>query len=88
VKPEEQMADYVPWLARRNRIGGEVLLSCVIDERNRARRCIVLSEKPAGHGYGPATLRLSRLFRIKPPMVDGKVRHDIRVGIPIRYDPR
>jgi protein TonB len=86
-KPTKETARYIPWKAKRDRVAAKVMLRCLVNIRNRAHRCKVVSESPSDYGFGAATLQLSKLFQIKPPVIDGQPRHDIPVDIPIQYNP-
>ena len=89
VRPtDRQLRAHFPWTAAARRASGVAWLGCQVDSRNRARRCRVLGERPAGLGFGLAGLRLSRLFRIRPPRTDGREQYDAWVRIPIYFDYR
>lgn len=60
-----QTARFYPPAARRARIEGVVLLECFVLSRDRVRHCRVLSEKPAGFGFGEAALRIERGLRVR-----------------------
>jgi TonB family protein len=55
-----------PETAFRNGVGGRVLLTCGIDRYGLAVWCKVLSETPAGQGFGPAALAMRPTFKLKP----------------------
>lgn len=88
VKPENMVSRYYPLKAMEKRATGTVMLACYVDEQNRVRRCKILSELPRYLDFGKATLRLSKLFRVKPPVVDGRPRYDLRVRIPVTMEYR
>lgn len=67
-------------------VSGGATLACLVDARKRARDCIVLRESPADYGFGAAALRLSALFRIRPPVVNGRPRYDVRVRVPVYFE--
>ncbi|HEY0042929.1 MAG TPA: hypothetical protein VGB62_00125 [Allosphingosinicella sp.] len=81
-----QLANARPFLARREGLAGRVKLSCLVDERNRARRCRVVSERPLDYGFGQSARRLSEIFLIKPPIVDGKPSYTTRVTVDIVWE--
>lgn len=83
---EAQMRPYFPLRAVYDRVDGAASLACQVDRHNRARNCRVLSESPAGFGFGVAAVRMSRLFRIRPPRVNGRPAQGAWVRIPIDFD--
>jgi len=63
--PERAQAGIPPPAAQ----SGKVVLRCVADYRTKAvRDCRVLSEEPAGQGFGEAALELT--VRMKPRLPD------------------
>jgi protein TonB len=83
VKPEAKMPEFNPPRARFEHVSGGATLYCRIDRENRARSCRVHEEHPRGYGFGEAALRMSMLFRIRPPILDGNPMHKVWVPIPI-----
>jgi TonB family protein len=88
VKPEYLVPRYYPEEAKEKRSTGTVMLACLVDKENRVHQCKVLKESPRFVGFGKATLRLSRHFRVKPPMVGGMARYDVPVRIPVIMEHR
>lgn len=81
-----------PPAAAAQKVSGRVELSCRITRDGRVDRCQVVSESPAGLGFGEAALRLSERFRMKSMARDGKSVANKRiiggiVRIPVRFDP-
>lgn len=63
-----QIADAAPAAARRARIDGMVTLRCTIRLDSRLENCRVVSESPAGMGFGAAAVRVATdRFRFSPP---------------------
>lgn len=88
VKPDHLVPRYYPEDAKEKGSSGTVMLTCLVDEENRVHRCKVLKESPRFVGFGKATLRLSKHFRVKPPMVGGMPRYDVPVRIPVVMEYR
>ena len=70
-------------------IEGSVTLECGFMRDGRLRDCVVLSEQPAGYGFGEAAMQSageSRLSRrvIEEAAPDGKVRFTARFRLPDR----
>ncbi|MFT3996789.1 MAG: hypothetical protein QM667_05220 [Asticcacaulis sp.] len=53
-----RMADYMPPRAVDEEVDGESTVACRWDANGRVTGCTILSERPAGYGFGQATLRL------------------------------
>lgn len=83
---EAQMLPYFPRSAIQLHMNGTAWLACQVDAHNRARRCRILRETPAGYSFGPAAMRMSRLFRIRPPTRDGLPQYDAWVRIQIDFE--
>jgi len=82
-----QINPFWPVRAKEQRISGEVLLACIVPRPGRPDRCWMLSEMPAGHGFGAAAVRMSRIFRIRPVRRNGEPL-DLPVRIPIVFQVR
>lgn len=81
----EVVADYYPGEASDRSVSGRVTLSCSVLVSGRIENCMVLSEVPAGMGFGAAALRLARSeFRMKPATRDGKPVEDT-IQIPLTF---
>jgi len=64
---------------------GLVKIHCSVLADGHVDRCTVLSEEPAGQGYGAAALRMSKMFKMKPKTSEGKSVAGAEVTIPIRF---
>ncbi len=64
-------------------VSGRVELLCTITDAYKLD-CAVRSETPAGYGFGPAALQLSRLYVASPE--DPRITIGARVLVPIRYE--
>jgi protein TonB len=75
-----------PLRAQADHVSGGATLACLVDKRTRARDCFVLRESPGDYGFGTAALKLTGIFRIKPPIVNGRPRYDVRVRVPVYFE--
>lgn len=76
-----------PARARRNGVGGAVVVTCGVDADGYLRGCEILAERPEGYGFGEAALSLMPRFKMKPLSPDGKTVEGGKVTIPIGFNP-
>ncbi|MFC3080490.1 TonB family protein [Phenylobacterium terrae] len=81
----ELMADAFPTAAQKLLIQGAATVSCVVSAMGLLEKCSVVSEAPAGLGFGAGALRLTEHFRMKPKTVNGEPVAGGTVRIPIRF---
>jgi len=74
------LARYYPRRAITREVEGVALLDCIVSTAGRLA-CQVLSETPAGYGFGDAALRIAADHRMVPATRDG-------VAVPGRYRMR
>jgi protein TonB len=87
VKPTGwEMQEVNPYRAMADHVSGGATIACLVNARKRAHDCVVIRESPGNYGFGAAALKLSVLFRIKPPMYNGAPRYDVRVRIPVFFE--
>ena len=67
---------------------GEATLSCTLNDDGLLTGCRVVSESPAGAGFGPAALSLAYKFRMSPLTANGDSVEGAQVEIPIVFRPR
>lgn len=82
--PEDLLAVW-PAEALKSGRGGRVELGCTVTVQGSLRDCRVLSEDPAGQGFGAAAMVLTRQLLFKPARKGGQaVEQAIR--LPINFD--
>jgi TonB family protein len=64
---------------------GRGVLKCVVNKQGLAQACEVISESPAGKGFGEAALKLTPTFLFKPAMLNGEPV-DAEIAIPITFE--
>lgn len=81
-----QMERAYPRRALSQELSGRAVLSCSVLGSGEVTACSVVSQTPAGAGFGDAALSLSRYFRLSPRTVDGQTVEGARVTIPISFN--
>lgn len=64
---------------------GATRIACQVRLDHTVHNCRVLMEKPRYWGMGKAAVRASKIFRVYPPLRDGKPVADAWVGIVIHF---
>jgi TonB family protein len=77
----EQVAQAYPVAARSSNSAGKAMVNCVLQPDGRLRACKVVSEEPAGAGFGQAALGLTSRFT----GYNSVAPTDFRVDIPIAF---
>jgi TonB family protein len=67
------------------RIEGRSAVACNVDPYGALTDCRLDGESPGGLGFGEAALALTKKFRMKPKMVDGRAVAGGSVRIPVRF---
>ncbi|HEY8571657.1 TonB family protein [Phenylobacterium sp.] len=81
----EDLLSVWPAEAARRGIGGKATVACTVTAQGALRDCKVVSETPAGSGFGAAAIALTPQFLMKPATKDGiAVASEVR--IPINFD--
>jgi len=82
----EQLADLFPDRAMRMEKSGHAVMSCTVTTSGTLTACAVVSEEPAGYGFGGATLSAARRFRMRPKTVDGRPVGGAKITIPMTWN--
>lgn len=80
-----ELMPFNPPRARKERVNGNILLSCHVLRSTHVSGCRVISEAPPGYGFGDAALAASAIFRFNPPTRDGVVMEDAWTEIPVAF---
>jgi TonB family protein len=85
-RPDGQtMQAFYPAKAARSGQPGEARINCQVTDRGLLVNCQILSENPAGYGFGASALMMASSFAMRPKTVDGKPVGGATVTIPIRF---
>ncbi len=77
-------ARYYPERAQEREVEGRATVECIVGADGRLS-CTVTSEDPPGYGFGEATLRVARHFRVAPATRDGVATSGGRIRRTIRW---
>jgi TonB family protein len=80
------LARAYPFVALQRNLSGAAAMECGVVADGTLADCKVLSESPAGAGFGDAVLRMAKYFQMKPATADGAPVAGGRVRIPIRFN--
>lgn len=81
------VAKSYPKKALRRGQAGRVVLDCVTDAEGRMKDCQIVSETPAGAGFGQAALTLSGAFQLTKTTTSGKSTEGLHMRLPIGFTP-
>ena len=85
-KPDANtLARYFPPFATFLELGGFVRMTCTVNTDGTLKDCKVLSEKPAGLGFGEAAIEMAPDFAMRPETLDGTPVNGASVTIPITF---
>lgn len=80
-------ARFYPERALERTRGGRVTVRCNVNASGALVNCVVVNEDPEGWGFGEASLRITREFRVKPQTADGTPTDGGQITFPIRWNP-
>lgn len=84
--PDELRAAW-PKDALTKGVSGRAVMDCEVEPQGTLERCKVISEEPAGQGFGTSALLLAPSFEMKPAKRDGKpIRSTVRIPINFKTD--
>ena len=86
-KPPDTLAFYPP-AARAAGVEGRAMLSCRINKEGRVEACRVVSEEPAGHGFGEAAIGLSEKFRMNPRRGPSPAGATVQIPVSFKLPPK
>jgi len=79
------LARFFPDAASRANMGGRVRMVCFVSMTGSLEGCRVVSETPEGFGFGAAALAMSKIFSMRPRMVDGESIKGGVIVLPIDF---
>ena len=82
----EDLQRYFPERALRMGVSGTATISCQVRANGTLENCSVVSENPDDQGFGDATLKASKLFKMRPQTKDGSPTEGGQVRIPLRWN--
>ena len=78
---DDLVREYPP-LAQMLMLGGHATITCQAEIDGRVDECRIVSETPAGVGFGAATLRAAAYFTMNPATLDGKpIRSSVTIPL-------
>ena len=82
---EDDMIAVYPPSALAAQLGGKAVVSCRVTPNGELGGCELVSEDPAGQGFGQAALGLAPTFRMQPQLLSGESAVGRQLNIPIRF---
>jgi protein TonB len=80
----DDLAHLYPLAAARAHVEGSASIRCLVTIEGYLNSCEVLTETPAGAGFGLATVQASALWRMSPATRDGVPVQGV-VTVPIKW---
>ncbi|MBX7248954.1 MAG: TonB family protein [Caulobacteraceae bacterium] len=79
-----ELEQYYPARARDQELNGQAMVQCQVTREGTLTRCVVVSESPAGAGFGEATIAIMQFFRMQAT-VDGRSVEGAQVRVPVNW---
>ncbi|CAN5336270.1 hypothetical protein BH11PSE2_BH11PSE2_06170 [soil metagenome] len=83
----EDIAAATPTASIKEGLDGRAVLRCIASVEGALKNCVVLSESPAGKGFGGAALTLAPRFQVRPAQKAGRPVESL-VNVPIVFNGR
>lgn len=83
-----QIRDAHPRSALAARRSGVAIINCRIQLDTRLNACRVISESPAGEGFGQAGMSVVSYYRFQPPTRNGQALDDQGVTVTVEFGPQ
>jgi TonB family protein len=82
---EDMEREYPPEAVEKG-VSGYAKIRCTVEPDGTLLDCDILEERPDGMGFGPATIKATRYFRMKPYKA-ALIRNQLpQVVIPVRWE--
>lgn len=81
----DQINRVYPKRAMQDEAEVRVVLRCIVNEAGKLDSCIIVSETPAGYGFGEAVMKLIKYFSMEKTTADGIPVAGATVTIPLRF---
>lgn len=76
---------FPPRAVRARKFSGKVVMTCAVMKTGDLENCSILQEIPENSGFGAASLKLAKKFRLATKTNDGRPTEGGRVAIPIVF---
>ena len=86
VPSQDDIARVYPSQAQKQKVGGNVVITCMVDPDGYLADCVVDSETPPGLGFGNAALEITAYMRMLPATNYG-VPVPAKVNVPVSFLP-
>ena len=86
VPTADQIAALYPPRARDQEVEGRAVVQCRVTSAGLLEACAVVSETPAGYGFGQATIEAAKLFRLNAIDPQGKPVTGTQIRLPVNWE--
>jgi TonB family protein len=83
----DDIARVYPSAGLRAGVGGHAVIVCRVTADGSMSACKLLSEEPAGMGFGEAALKLAPNFKLSATTSDGRSVEGVTIKIPMTFAP-